>query len=171
MKMRLKFLSEFSPDRLSAWGRTLVAVLTWAGLGLWLSWRLAGWAMPMKPPVVAWSQPDPLSASEAVASHHWFGTQPPPEPPALVVLGVFAPAEERPSSIGFAVVQEAGQTTRWFSGRDGASGWTLTEVTASGIWLQRGEHRQFYPLHVGADATFAGGGSDMPPPPGSDSDE
>jgi hypothetical protein len=127
--------------------RWLLAALPWGVVLLWLLWRFMGGSDPVPMPAVRWQPPAPLVTAENVSRHHWFGMAQPVLPPALQLVGVFAPEDPRaPGS--FAVLERDGRVQYLLAGQLAAERWTLAEVRHDGIVLANGSQQQFYPLRT-----------------------
>jgi hypothetical protein len=98
------------------------------------------------PPLPQLELADPQSAAGIAAQAHWFGdasVAAPVAAPPLTVIGVLAGQ----ASQAFAIVEENGQKLPLLVGKATPGGWTLQQVTASGVVLIRpGSDNSFVPL-------------------------
>ncbi|BEV73357.1 MULTISPECIES: hypothetical protein [unclassified Paludibacterium] len=141
----------------------------WALLCLclvWSGWRLL--TLPTLPVVMAKpaAAPDLQQAASRLASAHWFGPLVPPDPPGLVVLGVFAPGHGAHQP-GFAIARRDGASLALLAGQQ-LEQWRVQAIAPDGLILAQGRHQHFYPLSRQTTPAGEGGGQDALPLPGDD---
>jgi len=172
MNLYPKFAAVLAPNGWSLVGIRLFSLLIWLGAAFWFGWRLAWLTAPSPLYLQRWTLPDARVAAQQVAQHPWFGLPQAMPAPAVQVLGVFAP-NKHPNT-GFAILVQDGRVLHLLQGQTNAEGWTLAEISATGVLMRRKLQQQFYPLQSASGQPPIPRPGDDPealPPPAPDFDQ